>query len=204
MNCSNKRCELLACHPYIFKPCNRERESERERERERKRERERVALEQRIYNKLHDKVLQALASTAAEKLPSTTSFTTDLGDTYQFPLHITPTTLRPDMVWWDDSQKQLVIIELTVCFETLLEAAAEKKETKYHDLVTSAERAGYNTALITLEMGSRGVQHPPGFTQLAHELFKSRKELSKLLHQTSQAAITGSYQIWCTRNRTDP
>ena len=117
--------------------------------------------------------MQALASTAAEKLPSTTSFTTDLGDTYQFPLHITPTTLRPDMVLWDDGQKQLVIIELTVCFETSFEAAAEKKETKYHDLVTSAERAGYNTTLITLEMGSRGAPHLPGFTQLTHELFKS-------------------------------
>ena len=163
-----------------------------------------VALDQRRYNKRHDEVLQAIANTVAEKLPSTTSFTTDLGDTYQFPLHITPTTLRPDMVWWDDDQKQLVIIELTVCFETSFEAAVERKETKYHDLVISAERAGYNTTLITLEMGSRGVPHPPGFIQLAHELFMSRKELSKLLHQTSQAAITGSYQIWCTRNRTNP
>ena len=160
-----------------------------------------MALDQRRYNKHHNEVLQAIASTVAEKFPSTTSFTRDLGDTY----HITPTTLRPDMVWWDDGQKQLLITELTVRFETSFEAAAERRnETKYHDLVTSAERAGYNTTLITLEMGSHGVPHPPGFTQLAHELAMSRTELSKLLHQTSQAAITGSYQISCTRNRTDP
>ena len=41
-----------------------------------------VALDQRRYNKRHDEVSQAIASTVAEKLPSTTSFTTDLGDTY--------------------------------------------------------------------------------------------------------------------------
>ena len=86
-----------------------------------------------------------------------------------------------------------MIIELTVCFETSFEAAAERKETKYHDLVISTERAGYNTTLITLEMGSRGTPHLPGFTQLAHELFMLRKELSKLLHQTSQAAQPSSH-----------
>ena len=40
-----------------------------------------VALDQRRYNKRHDEALQAIVSTVAEKLPSTTSFTTDLGDT---------------------------------------------------------------------------------------------------------------------------
>lgn len=44
-------------------------------------------------------------------------------------------------------------------------------------------------------MGSLGVPHPPGFTKLPHELAMSRTELSKLLQQTNQAAITGLYQI---------
>ena len=86
-----------------------------------------VALDQRRYNKCHDEVLQAIASTVTEKLPSTTSFTTDLGDTYQYPLHITPTTLRPDILWWDDGQKQLVIIELTVSRHHLRQQQKGKK-----------------------------------------------------------------------------
>ena len=40
------------------------------------------------------------------------------------------------------------------CFETSFEATAEREETKYHDLVASTEREGYNTILVTLEMGS--------------------------------------------------
>ena len=162
-----------------------------------------VALDRRRYNERHDRVLQILANAVVKKLPSTTNLTMDLGDTYQFPLHITPTTLRPDMVWWDDGQKQLWIAELTICFETSFEAAAGRKESKYCDLVSSAERAGYDIILITLEMGSRGVPHLPGFSILAHELAMSQADLWNLLHQTSQAAITGSHQIWCTRNRLD-
>ena len=49
----------------------------------------------------------------------------------------------------------------------------QQQRGKYHDLVTSAERAGYNTTLITLKMGSCGVPHLPGFTQLAHKLAMS-------------------------------
>ena len=133
--------------------------------------------------------------------PPTTKFTADLEATYHFPLHIVPTDLRPDMVWWDDSQKQLWLAELTVCFETSFEEARERKEVKYGELVSVTERAGYNTILITLEMGSRGIPHLPGFTSLAHELAISQRDLSSLLHQCCQAAITSSHKIWCTRNR---
>ena len=120
-----------------------------------------VALDQCIYNKCHDEVLQAIASRVAKKLPSTTSFTTDLGDTYQFPLHITLTTLCPDMVWWDDGQSD----HRADCFETSFEAAQRRKKPSTMTLLAiSAERTGYNTTLITLEMGSCGVPHPPGFT----------------------------------------
>lgn len=75
------------------------------------------------------------------------------------------------------------------------EAATKRKETKYHDLVVSAESKVSNITLITLQMGSLGVPHPPGFTKLPHELAMSQTELSKLLQQTNQAAITGLYQI---------
>ena len=48
-------------------------------------------------------------------------------------------------------------------------------------LVSATERAGYNTTLITLEMGSRGIPHLPGLTTLAHELAISQQDLSSLL-----------------------
>ena len=163
----------------------------------------RVARDLRRYNVRHDAVLKVIADTVKEHLPPSHKLTVDL-DHYNFPIHISPTDLRPDIVLWSDSEKQLTLVELTVSFETSFEAAAERKETNYQDLASRAEQAGYSTTLITLEMGSRGVPHLPGFTRLAQELTISRHKLSNLLLQASQAAITGSFQIWCARNRTDP
>ena len=77
-----------------------------------------VALGQHRYNECHDEVLRSIAYAVKQKLSPTTNFTADLETTYCFPLHIAATDLRPDMVWWDDSEKQLWLAELTVCFET--------------------------------------------------------------------------------------
>ena len=105
-----------------------------------------VALGQHRYNECHDEVLQCIANTVKKKLPPTTNFTADLETTYCFPLHITPSDVRPDMVWWDYSQKQLWLAELTVCFETSFEEARERKEVEYSELVLTTERAGpHNT-----------------------------------------------------------
>ena len=60
----------------------------------------------------------------------------------------------------DVSQKQLWCA--TVYFETLFEEARKGiKETKYRGLVSATERAGYNTTLITLEVGSWGTLYTP-------------------------------------------
>ena len=95
-----------------------------------------------------------------KKLLPTSNFTADLDTTYCFPLHIAATDLCPDMVWLDDSEKQLWLAQLTVCFETSFEEARERKEAKYNELVAAIEQAGYNTTLITLEVGSRGATSP--------------------------------------------
>ena len=104
----------------------------------------RVARDLRRYNIRHDAVLKVIADTVKEHLPPSHKLTVDL-DQYQFPIHISPTDLRPDIVLWSDSEKQLILAELTVSFETSFEAAAERKEMNYQDLVSRAEQAGYST-----------------------------------------------------------
>jgi len=59
-----------------------------------------------------------------------------------------------------------MLAELTISYETNFEAAADRKEEKYQDLVTGACNTGYETELITLEVGSRGVINPAGFQLL--------------------------------------
>ena len=108
-----------------------------------------VARNLRWYNQRHDAVLQEIVKVIRPKYSPTTRLTADLGDGYEFPMHIAPTDLRPDIVWWDYQQKSLMLAELTISCETNFEVAAERKEEKYEELVTGDCNAGYETELIT-------------------------------------------------------
>ena len=54
----------------------------------------------------------------------------DLGRRLVFP-DIVQTTLRPDIVLWSKAGKKLIVIELTVLWETRREEAYERKKAKY-------------------------------------------------------------------------
>ena len=66
-------------------------------------------------------------------------------------------------MWWDDSKKKLCLIELTVCFETSFNDARERKMVRYEELHQQAQKEGYRTTLITLEVGSMGIIQNRGF-----------------------------------------
>ena len=154
-----------------------------------------------IYNQRHDAILKVITDVVRCNIPSTTTLTADISDSYTFPLHIITTDLRPDLVWWDEVCKSLTLAELTVYFETNFEKAARRKSAKYTHLVEQAQARGYKTELITLQVGSRGVPDLPAFENLAAKLSLPPKELVKLLEDTSRLALAGSFSIWCTRNK---
>ena len=159
------------------------------------------ALEARRYNQRHDRVLQAIFDFIKERLPDTTLVSADLQGGYHFPTHIAETELRPDIVCWDDSTKKILIIELTIPYDTLMAEAAQRKEAKYSELVSTVRKAGYHPNLITLEVGSRGLPYTPGFQKLKTELGLSHKSMRSFMTELSKEALTGSFKIWCSRNR---
>ena len=66
------------------------------------------ALELRRYSSRHDSVLRVIGSFIKRNLSSDYSITVDCpSEEYHFPHHITPTNLRPDIVWWSDRKKEL-------------------------------------------------------------------------------------------------
>ena len=83
---------------------------------------------------------------------------------------------------------KLLMMELTVPFETGFQAAAERKTASYEDLVHRARQSGYNTHLITVEVGAQGIPHMAGFSKLKQELGLTRTELSSLLSRISHKA----------------
>ena len=129
-----------------------------------------TARDFRRYNSRHDLVLQDVASAIKTHLPATTTMSVDIGEGYQLPCRIVSTDLRPYIVWWDFSNKSVCFVELTVSFETNFVDAAERKTTKYTDLVWQARSKGYRATLLTLQVGLRGVPHYESIVALARVL----------------------------------
>jgi len=86
-------------------------------------------------------------------------------------------------------------VGLTIPFETTLDDAVVRKETKHEELVRSAQQACYTCTLTTIKVGARGVPHMPGFQTLKRDLQLTRTEFISLLFQVSQRAIEGSFGI---------
>ena len=95
----------------------------------------------------------------------------------------------------------MVLIELTIPFDTTLEGAKERKEAKYEHLQVSARSKSYHTSPITLEIGSRGVPNLPGFEALQDTLHLPSSALRNLLMYAIKATIEGSFSIWVQRNK---
>ena len=159
-----------------------------------------VARDLRRYNSRHDGVLRVVLDTIKPRLKPTTQVSADIDDNYIFPTHIVPTDLRPDIVWWNEVDKTLVMVELTIAFETSFEGATQRKTVKYDDLVKTASNNGFDATLITIEVGSRGIINLPGFKELQHVLSLTRRECISMLVNSAVKAIGGSFVIWANRN----
>ena len=159
------------------------------------------AMSLRRYSVRHDDVLQICSEFVSKHLPPSFNLTVDLPNKeYAFPHHITPTTLRPDVVWWSEEKKVLRILELTVSFETVMDQAHERKMAKYDELLGRVRRAGYAVECIALEVGSRGLVCIDKLQPLRDTLNTTGKAITNLALSLSRCAILGSFKIWCTRN----
>ena len=160
-----------------------------------------MAMKLRRYSKRHDEVLEVIGEFVCTRLLPIYSITIDLpSKTYSFPHHITPTSLRPDIVWWSDHLKELWLFELTISFETVVAGARTRKCRNYRDLLEAAKVAGFKSKLITVEVGSRGMLGDEDFDPLKEVIKASRKEFSTLLSQVIRTTILGSFKIWVSRN----
>ena len=71
---------------------------------------------------------------------------------------------------------------------------------KYEDLVVASRSAGYETELMTIEVGSRGMVGISSFERLKAVLKVSQKDTHALCMNVIRTTILESYKIWCSRN----
>lgn len=160
-----------------------------------------VAMDLQRYSERHDNVLEVFRGFIEESLPHPFSMTCDHPSyDYTFPHHITPTNLRPDIVWWCDEKKELWLFELTISYESHIAEARERKRTKYQDLLEAGRAAGYKTELLTVEVGSRGMLASSDLEPLSTAIDCSHAAIESLCLLVIRSTLLGSFKIWCSRN----
>ena len=80
----------------------------------------------------------------------------DIKTRAHFPPEIVTTALRPDIVLWSKSTKQVAIVELTVPWETRMDEAHQRKLCKYEALVDECRQNGWKARQFAVEVGCRG------------------------------------------------
>ena len=91
-----------------------------------------------------------------------------------------------------------------VCFDTNFSAAAERKTSKYFELVEAiGSTTAYRCYLYTLQVGSRGIVDQDSFNPIKSILHCTRKDFNRLLLSLSITAMTESFKIWSRRDCCD-
>jgi len=122
----------------------------------------------------------------------------DLPNYRAYPQVIRDTNLRPDAVVLSETAKTIVLIELTVPYETNMSESHEYKLAKYEQLVHSLSTAGYSTHLFAVEVGARGLVGSSAFS-LVQRLGITGKLGRQYMKRLAEAAEKASGWIWTKR-----
>ena len=92
----------------------------------------------------------------------------------------------------------MIIVELTVSWETNMDAAYDRKSTRYEPLVKRCEEEGWKTECLPIEVGARGYvgRRLPA---LLSSLDFNSQEKNKLMKEVQKAAEKASFWLWLKR-----
>ena len=125
---------------------------------------------------------------------------TDTGVT--IPTEIYNTTLRPDLVvLWRDL-KQIMLVELTVPFETNFEASHQRKLDRYAQLIHGLESSGFVVIFVAIEIGCRGLVTGENTSRLIRVLSRCRVKAGDILNVLSHCALVSSFVVFQSRYET--
>ena len=117
---------------------------------------------------------------------------------YNFPVDITCTCLRPDIVVWNAVLKKAWMLELSVPFETVVEETKARKERRYAQLVKDANHQ-YKTELLHLLVGSRGLIFPETRRAVCMLCKPLQRDLDDLFQAVIHSTLKDSFRCWLAR-----
>ena len=159
------------------------------------------SLVDKRYTWRHNSILSKLYNFILLHLCESWKKIVDLPDRdYIFPSALATTSLRPDIVLWCPNSKQMKMLELTVCFEENFSASSSLKKTKFKELVQQCQSSGWETSLLTLQVGSRSLVDNLSFNHLIKFIRADHHEVQQLFRDMCRLSIAKSFVIWCKRD----
>ena len=95
--------------------------------------------------------------------------------------------------------KEIVLVELTVPYESRLEEANIYKREKYADLIRELSSKGYKARTFAVEVGARGFVGKSVYNLLSQLNISSRSK-KQAIRSLSETAEKSSHWIWIRRN----
>ncbi|GFO16340.1 reverse transcriptase [Plakobranchus ocellatus] len=123
----------------------------------------------------------------------------DLPEWERHPDVIRKTALRPDIVIHSASTQQIIMVELTVPYESRMEEAHAFKEGKYLDLTKELKKDGYEAKVMPVEIGAREFVGSSAYGLLS-KLSIGGNRRTKALRLLAETAENSSRWIWSRRN----
>ena len=117
-----------------------------------------------------------------------------------FPVSIKESGKRPDIVVFSSLAKTFLLIELTVPWESNMEASNIMKLERYRELMLDLEANGSRAELFAVEVGARGLVGK-SLLKLLRALGMSNRERTRAIKQISEAAESASFWIWSQREK---
>lgn len=112
-----------------------------------------------------------------------------------------PTVKKPDIVLTFRAGKRIILLEVTVSFETNIDKAHKLKTDRYVSLASDLTNAGYNTSFTPFEIGSCGLITKSNKCRLNHLLrvVKWEVKYKSLKEGISKSSITSFFSIFHSR-----
>ena len=118
-----------------------------------------------------------------------------------YPDIVKETGQRPDIVVWSESDPRLILIELTVPYESRIEEQHQYKLRKYEDLARKLTIEGRPTKVLPVEVGARGFV-AASMSQMLGRLGIKGNKRTKTIKQLAETAEKSSCWLWSKRNDT--
>lgn len=125
------------------------------------------------------------------------------------PHDVYVTKLKPDIVLINRSTCQIIIIELTVPFESGIKQAHDRKFSKYSDMKNDLELSGYKVELLCVEIGSRGYIDKDNVKCMKHlyKLLDAKLPINTVRQSLCKVVLVCSFVVYYSKydiNWSDP